>query len=55
MIEQEAPKMYLRAGNISWTLSIDDYKALRGRGPETVKSKFITDVIDLKLNRLKGG
>jgi len=54
-IQEEAPKMYLRVGNISWTLSIDDYKALRGMGPETVKSKFITDVIDLKLNRLKGG
>jgi len=49
--EQEALKMCLRVDNISWRLSLDDYKALRGMGPETVKSRFITDVIDLRLNR----
>lgn len=51
-LKQKDPKMYLRIGNIYWRLSIDDYKALRGMGPETVKSRFITDVIDLKLNRI---
>ena len=53
-LKQEAFKMYFRIGNISWRLSLDDYKALRGMGPETAKSKFITEVVDLRLNRLKG-
>jgi len=48
-LKQEALKMYLRIGNIYWRLSIDDYKALRKIGPETAKSKFITEVIDLRL------
>jgi len=53
-MSDEQRQMYLRIGNISWRLSLDDYKALRGTGPETVKSRFITGVIDLRLNRLKG-
>lgn len=50
---QRGKQWYVRVGNTSYKLSVDDLKALQGKGAETEQSRLIKQVAKNRLDNLR--
>lgn len=49
---QRGKQWYVRVGNTSYKLSVDDLKALQGMGPETEQTRLVRQVAKNRLDNL---